>query len=104
MKTEKIEFKSINSDVNGTPRYVCHFLNLVTEKESKEAEKITESNRKKYPNNFWSSSNQKYNFALARAKKFFGRKFNNKQYGGGIVFSTYNIQDLEQKILKDLNS
>lgn len=79
MKTESISFTRVANDSNGNPRYVCHFLNLLTEKE-------------KY------STAQNYGLALARAKKIGGRKFHNKQYGGGIVFQSYNIRDTEKSI------
>ena len=41
---------------------------------------------------------RKYNKALERARKFGGRKFNNKTYGGGIVFQCYNLHELAQDI------
>ena len=63
-------FKSINSDSNGNPRYVCHYL----------------------------AFDNDYSVALAMAKKLGGKKFHNKQYGGGIVFQSYNIDDLSSKI------
>lgn len=78
--TEKIDFTRINNDINGNPRYVCHYLSFMTEKD------------RDLP------YDQKYPLALKRAKKLGGRKFHNKQYGGGIVFSTYNIYALENKI------
>jgi hypothetical protein len=34
------------------------------------------------------------------AKKLGGRKFHNKQYGGGIVFESYNTDDLKERIYK----
>ena len=72
--TNQIKFTRVNSDVNGNPRYVCSWLNFNTET---------------------------YEEALLVAKSLGGRKFHNKQYGGGIVFgSVYNVQDLEKKILK----
>ena len=77
-----IEWTRINNDVNGNPRYVCHFLCLNTEEELNSAEWI--------PN--------KYELALKRAKKIGGKKFHNKQYGGGIVFQAYSLQDTEQSI------
>ncbi len=61
----KDNFIRINNDVNGNPRYVFHFLELA--------------------NN--------YNEALFLAKKIGGKKFHNKQYGGGIVVQSYNLQD-----------
>lgn len=67
----KIEFKRINNDANGNPRYVCHFLELAND----------------YPT------------ALKRGKELGGKRYNNKSFGGGIVFQSYNIQSLEQAIL-----
>tara|TARA_R110000764_G_scaffold119477_2_gene207247 strand:- start:360 stop:599 length:240 start_codon:yes stop_codon:yes gene_type:complete len=67
-----IDFKRIKYDGNGNPRYVCHFLNFA----------------------------DNYARALFLANKIGGRKFHNKQYGGGIVFQSYNIKNLESQILK----
>ena len=86
MKT-KIEFTRVNNDVNGNPRYACHFYNLLTETESRD---------------YSISLEDRYNLALRRAKKIGGRKFHNKQYGGGILFQSYNIYDTETAILKSL--
>lgn len=65
----KDDFTRINNDVNGNPRFVCHFLKFITDKDSND-----------------------YDLALSRAKQLGGRKFHNKQYGGGIVFQSYNLQ------------
>jgi hypothetical protein len=68
----------VNNDVNGNPRYVIHFLALLTEEE------------KDYNG---LSLDSRYSVAIARAKKLFGgKKFHNKQYGGGIVFQSYNVK------------
>lgn len=74
-------FTKINCDTNGNPRYVCHFCNLLTEEESRTL-----------------PLDQQYNHALFKAKAFGGKKFHNKQFGGGIAFSSYNIKELEQDI------
>ena len=74
------DFTRVKNDVNGNPRYVCHFLNLNCPKELNA--------------NPWIDVSQKYNLALARAKTLGGRKFHNKQYGGGIVFQSYNLRGL----------
>ena len=67
-----IEFTRVNNDVNGNPRYVCSWLNFNTDT---------------------------YEEALEIAKQLGGKKFHNKQYGGGIVFgSVYNLQFLNKKI------
>lgn len=84
MKTE-IEFTRVNNDTNGNPRYVCHFANFIKEKDKDTKYQILMG----------------YEIALKRAKKIGGRKFHNKQYGGGIVFQSFNIQDTENDI-KDL--
>lgn len=60
---ERVEFTRVNSDSNGNPRYVIHFTTLSND----------------------------YETALKMARKFGGRKFHNKQYGGGIVFQSYNL-------------
>lgn len=60
----------INNDTNGNPRYVVHFLQIA----------------------------ESYERALFLGRKIGGRKFHNKQYGGGIAFQSYNIEWLENKI------
>ena len=67
-----IRFTRVNNDVNGNPRYVCHYLNLAND----------------------------YDDAVKIAKKIGGKKFHTKQYGGGIVFQSYNIKDTEKSIIE----
>lgn len=85
--TQKIDFTRVNNDVNGNPRYVCHFFNLTTDKEQSEAYKTSKNH-----------INYLYNLALGRAHKIGGRKFHNKQFGGGIVFQSYSLPELERQI------
>jgi hypothetical protein len=86
--TNRIDFKKVNNDINGNPRYVCHFFNLINDKESKGLNVL-----------------EKYSLALMKAKKLGGKKYDNKQYGGGIVFgSVYNVNDLEKKIISLLTN
>lgn len=91
-----IEFTKVNRDVNGNSRYVCHFLNFITDKDS-EIHNFSKNN---------SSYNTayKYGLALKRAKQLGGKKFHNKKYGGGIVFQTTNPKEIEQDIIKLLNN
>jgi hypothetical protein len=63
-------FTRINNDTNGSPRFVVHYLQVA----------------------------ESYERALYLARKIGGRKFHNKQYGGGIAFQSYNIDWLENKI------
>lgn len=77
-KPHVIEFTRVNSDMYGNPRYVCHFTNISSD----------------------------YKTALKLANKIGGRKFNNKQYSGGIVFQSYNLDDTRKHIerIKDTSS
>lgn len=79
MKT--IEFTRINNDVNGNPRYVCHFLNLLTEEENKRLD-----------------ISERYAYAIKKAKKIGGKKYHTKNFGGGIAFQSYNISKTENDI------
>ena len=74
------DFTRVNNDVNGNPRYVIHFLHLLTENESNDRNGINFIQRR-------------YDIALQRAKKIGGKKFHNKQFGGGIVFQSYNLHE-----------
>lgn len=76
----KDDLTRVNNDINGNPRYVIHFFALLTDKEK--------------DHDYHSGSiDNRYNVAIARAKSSFGgKKFHNKQYGGGIVFQSYNTQ------------
>lgn len=71
----KIDFTRVNNDVNGNPRLVVHFLQLLTKEEL---------NSNLLPTGI------KYDLALMRAKTVGGRKYHNKSYGGGIVFQEYD--------------
>ena len=64
------DFTRVNSDVNGNPRYVLHFTLL----------------------------GNTYLEALNNSRQFGGKKYNTKSYGGGIVFQTYSLDSLTDKI------
>lgn len=71
-----IEFKRIKNDVNGNPRYVCHFLNLDV--------------------HGWESNiglSDRYVIACRLANTIGGRKYHSKAYGGGIVFQSYSLDE-----------
>lgn len=75
------DFTKIKHDVNGNPRYVCHFLHLDVHG---------------YQSNIGLS--ERYSIAVALANTLGGKKFHNKQYGGGIVFQSYSLPDLCNRI------
>lgn len=70
----KINFTRVNNDVNGNPRIVVHFLQLLTKEEL---------------NSNLLPTSVKYDLALMRAKTVGGKKYHNKSYGVGIVFQEY---------------
>jgi hypothetical protein len=78
---EKIDFTRINNDVFGNPRYVVHFIDFLNNEEKS-----------------FLPFSKKYEYALKKAKLLGGKKYDNKQYGGGVVFQSYNTMDLEKRI------
>ena len=69
------QFYKTSNDVNGNPRYVLHYLSL----------------------------SDSYTDAMIIGKKAFGKKFNNKQFGVGIVFQTYRLTDVCDRLNALLN-
>lgn len=65
-----MEISKVNNDMNGNPRYVIHYLGIA----------------------------DTFDDALAKAKKIGGKVYRGKGIGGGIVFQTYNIQDIINKL------
>lgn len=78
---ENLDWTKINNDMYGNPRYVVHFLALLTNTEKMEYD-----------------ISRGYEIAVKRSNKINGKKFHNKQYGGGIVFSSYNLEATEKQI------
>ena len=76
----KLNWTRVNNDVNGNPRYVVHFLDI-------QPMRFRELN-----------INNEYKAVIKFANKLGGRKFHNKQYGGGIVFQSYNLDSTERFI------
>lgn len=81
-----MEFIRVNNDKNGNPRYVCHFYNLLTDAQ-------------KNDRTGFDFVEKQYAQALHNAKRIGGEKFHNKQYGGGIVFQSFDIKELKDSIL-----
>lgn len=74
------DFTRVQSDINGNPRYVVHFLSI---------ERATN-----YPPLGLSTISERYADALRFARRAGGKKFHNKQFGGGIVFQSYSLDNL----------
>jgi hypothetical protein len=67
--------KRINNDVNGNPRFVVHFYELLNDGEG-EGLNILE----------------KFDLVVKKARKIGGKMYRGKDFGGGIVFQSYDIQ------------
>lgn len=77
-----VHYTRINNDVNGNPRFVVHFFRFITTEEREADHEIFEL----------------FEMAVKRAKKIGGKRFHNKQYGGGIVFQAYTPDEVERYI------
>lgn len=98
MKTQKqIDWTRVNNDSNGNPRYVCHFLALVNDKDREKADQLEKTVKP-----FQFALSHLYDIAVKKANKLGGRKYHNKQYGGGIVFQSYNTKKEDAAIAEML--
>ena len=89
-----------NNDVNGNPRYVIHYLDLFTSVELAEIYAADCKAGKTFENR-----TDKYAIACKRGNELLGsRKFHNKQYGGGVVFSSYSVEDDLAYMLKTIHA
>ena len=85
---EEITAYKVNHDSNGNPRWVVHFLDLLTSEEQVAARKEAEEDP-----SFTLSTQVMFRDALNKARKSGGAKYRAKWFGGGIVFQSYNIQE-----------
>lgn len=82
MNNETITFTRISNDTNGNPRWVVHFLKLLTREEVESSDDVL----------------SKYATACSRARSIGGRKYTARSYGGGIVFQSYSLRQLADNI------
>ena len=76
----------VNNDVNGNPRYVVHFTHFLTDKEMEDAAGFSG-----------------YSLAVMRASTWIGgKRYRAKSFGGGIVFSSYNVESKCQRVNEEL--
>lgn len=84
------KFTRINNDYCGNPRYVCHFSDLISLEEYQDALMNI-------------SIDEKYTHVLQRVKSLGGKKYHCNDFGGGVVFQSYNLNELCERINKKLN-
>lgn len=89
---ETIQLMRIKNDICGNPRYVVHFQHLINDIEDKE---LFEVNR-----GTGTYVLKAYDLAAKKANKIGGKKYRGKDFGGGIVFQSYNTSDLVKQINK----
>ena len=71
----------ISNDSNGNSRRVIHYLAFITDNDRGGVGSV-------FPRG------SLYEAALKKARKLGGRKFHNRQYGGGIVFQAYSDEEI----------
>ena len=87
--TTQVEWTRVNSDQYGNPRYVVHFTDY---------ERLAGLDP-----DYSKDLSTRYANTVKHAHKLNGRKFHNKQYGGGILFCTYEPLDVEKSIIEHAN-
>jgi hypothetical protein len=72
-------FTRIKNDVNGNPRHIIHFLDV-------EPPELADDYRQRW------TILQRYDLAVNAAKRYGGKAYRGRAYGGGIVFSAYDFE------------
>ena len=78
-------WKRLDNDANGNPRYATHFSALVPDLMAG-----------RWGDRY--SLVDLYGIAVKRANTVGGRKYNNRNFGGGIVFQSYCLEETEKSI------
>jgi hypothetical protein len=78
-------FYRVNSDVNGNPRYVIHFLAFISDDEIR--------------NTLRGDIDGQYKLAHKRALKLGYSKYRGKAFGGCFVGSSYNLENDAERII-----
>lgn len=81
---KEVEVFKVNHDVNGNPRYVIHFLAVLPR--DHEYEPLGAS----------------YAEAVNIIHSIGGRKYTAKWFGGGLVFSSYNVREDLKRVIPEV--
>lgn len=98
-KINGISFHRIKHDSNGNPRYVFHFLSIVNEKDEAEAKE-----RAELPGSKMFFTQHLFTIAHRKAKQIGASKYRGKDFGGGFVVQSYNLEKTSESILSLKNS
>lgn len=82
---------AVKNDICGNPRYVIHFLDILTDEEEAQFNGLR-----------FGGIQEKEQFAVNKAKLINGKSYRGKDFGGGIVF-TSDADQLVNKINNLLN-
>lgn len=74
-----LKFYKVKNDMNGNPRVVVHFLDLLPPRQEGDHADLYEQARR-------------------IARRIGGRVYTGKDYGGGFVFQAYNLDNLFERI------
>lgn len=80
------DFFRVNNDVNGNPRYVIHFMAFLPERKS--------------PYLTVNDMTADYETARQVARSLGFRKYTGKDFGGGFVGMSYNLESEAEAIIK----
>jgi hypothetical protein len=82
----------IENDINGNPRFVIHFLALLTKSEQERISEETNALREKYTSQYFCGIDRMFDAALRKSRKIGGQKYRGKWFGGGIVLQSYCLK------------
>ena len=85
-----MQYKKIKNDIYGNPRYVIHFMKLLTQNELDSFSGLDKISKA-------------YALAIKKAKKLGGKAYHGKDFGGGIVFKSFNIESTIKDIVEVKN-
>ena len=80
-----ITFYRVNSDISGNPRYVVHFLNVLPKRVCEDCNMTIAA---------------KYALAINLSHEWGGAKYRGKDFGGGIVVQSYNLEETAEAIIR----
>lgn len=88
-----MDYKRINNDINGNPRYLFHYSEFLSETDRKNYPLVADLTFKVMDN-----LDARHRIALKKARAIGGRVYRGKYIGGGIVVQSFNIGETIKQI------